>query len=98
MPPTARKASVPAIKKYITVEFIADGLTAWGKVWVTGEQVTIEVGGRSWIETCNRKGEGSWIELDPEGQNKRWRKQYFKTIANPDDLSTVKEPRPSRNR
>ncbi len=64
---------------YITIEFIEDGLTAWGRVWEKGKTATVRVNGDSWKETCGRDGK-SYLELNVPDQIKRWGKAYFRRV------------------
>lgn len=66
----------------ITVEFLADGVTAWGRVYGRGDKVSVRKGEKSWNETLDRKKK-SWLDLDEASQMARWGKLYFRIIPNP---------------
>jgi hypothetical protein len=66
----------------ITVEFLADGVTAWGRVYGRGEKVSVRKGEKSWNETLDRKKK-SWLDLDNDGQMARWGRLYFRIVPNP---------------
>ena len=79
-------------QKYISIEFVTDGLTAWGNVWLTGQKVTIPVNGDSWKEASDRRG-NCFIDLDDRGQIDRWGKVYFRRISNPESINRKDIPR-----
>ena len=93
--PSADVAKVEKSAEVVTIKFLCDGLTAWGHVWVSGEEVSIRRGSESWKETCRRDGK-SFLDLDEDGQRRRWNKIYFRRMPNPENLDEIKEPRSPR--
>lgn len=73
-----------ARKKVVTIEFVEDGLTAFGTVWSKGERKSITKDSREWATTVNRRNEDSWLLLSNKGQMERWGKIYFRRIAGVD--------------
>lgn len=67
-------------KRSYVIEFLEDGLTAFGTVWSKGQRVTVVKDSREWATTINRRGEDSWVLLSNKGQLGRWGKVYFKRI------------------
>lgn len=63
----------------VTVHFVEDGLTAFGKLWYRGENLTIERGSPEWEQTfTDEEGTQSWLELDEDGQVDRWGVRFFR--------------------
>lgn len=77
-------AAVEPRKRVITIEFLEDGLTAFGNVWEKGQRKSIEKDTRDWTTTVNRRGEDSWLLLSQKGQVERWGKVYFRRLSNVD--------------
>ncbi len=61
----------PAADGDIVLHFLADGLTAFGKVWYRGEVMRLTPA--DYLETCDRHGR-SWVDLrgDDFAQVERW--------------------------
>lgn len=57
------------------IHFVADGLTAQGRTWLTGQ--TLAFGEASYQQTLDRHG-NSWTDLDEEGQWRRYGKVMFR--------------------
>lgn len=66
-----------------------DGFTAFGQVWLRGQEIEVEVGTPAYERTKNALGV-SWLDLrdDLQGQYDKWRTQYIKGgpfIARPNE-------------
>lgn len=61
------------------IHFVEDGLTALGRMFYRGEELTITEGTKEWEQTLNKHGE-SWVLLksDYVAQIKKWGKEMFK--------------------
>lgn len=60
------------------IHFIADGLTAFGKVWYTGEEIPFDGrNGSAFRQTINRLGE-SWVDMTEDEQIDRYGKIMFR--------------------
>ncbi len=64
----------------ILIHFVADGLTALGHIWYTGQELEFTVGSQAYKDTCDRNGR-SWLTLrdDPEAQEARWGHVKFRS-------------------
>ncbi len=78
-------------KSSITIEFLEDGLVAFGSIWEKGQRKTVEKDSRDWGSTINRRGEDSWLLLSNRGQMQRWGKVYFKKVPNVDLTTGIEE-------
>lgn len=76
----------PADGETILIHFVANGFTALGQVWVTGQELEFEVGGRAYNDTKNSRGE-TWVSLagDDRAQMKKWGKVIFRPGPWPGD-------------
>lgn len=61
----------------VVIHFLRDGLTAFGKVWYQGEELTIQRGTGWWDATKNRDGD-SWVETTEEQQVEKWGEPRFR--------------------
>jgi hypothetical protein len=62
---------LPSKGEVITIHFIEDGLTVFGRVWYRGQELAIGPDHPRWPEAVG------WITLDRAGQYNRWNRQYF---------------------
>lgn len=62
----------PAAAQTTIVHFVADGFTAFGNVWVRGQEVELWPGHPRWEEAQ------LWINMDTAEQLRRWQKEYFR--------------------
>lgn len=62
----------PTAEGALTVHFVEDGLTLLGKVWLRGEELTINPGTPQWEEVH------SVLSLDEYEQEARWNRRYFR--------------------
>lgn len=60
----------------IVVHFLADGLTALGRLWYRGEELSVDVGSEEWERTLDAEG-NSFLDLDRVAQVRRWEKEMF---------------------
>lgn len=96
-------SSLPKVDKdaddVVTINFVEDGLSAFGKVWLRGEELSIQRDSDSWEATCDRNGD-SWIDLDQYDQYERFGKEMFRpgpwagrSLADIDDPNLSDEDR-----
>lgn len=69
--------ATPGGADVVTINFVEDGLSAFGKVWVRGEELSVKRGTPSWEATCDREG-NSWMELTEPEQYDRWGEVRFR--------------------
>jgi hypothetical protein len=62
---------VPAEGEAVLIHFVANGLTAFGQVWYTGQELSIGPGHPRWTEALG------WITLNRWQQIERWGEQKF---------------------
>lgn len=62
---------VPAEGESVLIHFVADGLTAFGQVWYTGQELSIGPDHPRWTEALG------WITLNRWQQIERWGQQKF---------------------
>lgn len=60
----------------IHVHFVADGLTALGKLWYRGEELIVERDSEEFERTKDTKG-NSWLDLTRREQVDRWGQEMF---------------------
>lgn len=62
----------------ILIHVVQDGLTAFGDVWLRGQEIEVEVGTPAYERTKNIHGQ-SWLDLadDLQGQYAKWGRQYI---------------------
>lgn len=53
------------------IHFLVDGVTAFGHVWMRGQEIELWPGHPRWAEAKE------WIQLDTAGQFERWGRQVF---------------------
>lgn len=76
-PALLRKGAKP--EDIVTINFVEDGLTAFGRMWYRGQEVSIEKGSPQWESTVYDLDTGeSWMELDEDGQIDRWGVRFFR--------------------
>lgn len=56
----------------VVIHFVADGFTAFGNVWVRGQEIEVWPGHPRWAEAQQ------WINYDTRMQYLRWKKEYFR--------------------
>ena len=56
----------------VVIHFVADGFTAFGNVWVRGQEIEVWPGHPRWNEAQQ------WINFDTRMQYARWKKEYFR--------------------
>jgi hypothetical protein len=61
----------------VTVNFVEDGLTLLGKVWVRGEIATVRRGSKEWEDLTDREG-NMVLEMEEDEQIKRWGQRMFR--------------------
>ena len=63
----------------ILIHFVADGLTALGRVWYTGQELEFEPGSGAYRDTCDRYGQ-TWLDLrrDESAQIERYGAVMFR--------------------
>jgi hypothetical protein len=75
--------SLPKISKdaksedVVTINFLEDGMTAFGVVWYRGQEVSVEKGSPEWESTLDEDG-NSWLEWDEDEQLERWGVRFHK--------------------
>lgn len=69
--------ATPGAEGVVTINFVEDGLSAFGKVWVRGEELSVKRDTPSWEATCDRDG-NSWMELSEHDQYERWGEVRFR--------------------
>lgn len=62
----------PPSVRTVILHFVADGFTAFGNVWVRGQEIEIWPGHPRWEEAQ------LWINMDTAEQYRRWGKEYFR--------------------
>lgn len=60
-----------------TIHFVDDGLTALGKVWYRGEQISVDTASDDYQMTVDRLGR-SWLDFDEVTQVERYGKVMFR--------------------
>lgn len=60
-----------------TIHFVDDGLTALGKVWYRGEQISVDTASDDYQMTVDRTGR-SWLDFDEVEQVERYGKVMFR--------------------
>lgn len=82
--PDATYTTVPKVrpdaKNVRTINFVEDGLCAFGKVWYRGEELSIDMDSPSWKTTLDVYG-ASWLDKDEEAQVEYWGKRMFRQGA-----------------
>lgn len=66
----------PAADDAVTIHFVEDGLTLFGKVWYRGEELTVRPGTQQWEEACDREGR-MLLSMTETEQVLRWEKRFF---------------------
>lgn len=61
----------------VTINFVEDGLAAFGKVWRRGEELSVKRDTPEWEATCDRDG-NSWMDLTDQQQFSRWGEVRFR--------------------
>ena len=74
-----------ALGEFADIHFIADGLTAFGNVWVRGQSLQIRVGGDTWQTTVDASGK-SWLEKSRFDQIETYGEHLFDYGLWPFDL------------
>lgn len=77
---------VPAVpsnadpENVVTVNFVADGLTAFAQVWYRGQELSVLKGSPEWEQTLMdpEDSESSWLLLTEDEQVARWGERKFK--------------------
>lgn len=67
----AAEVIVPASGQTLLIHFVEDGLTAFGRVWLRGQELEIGPDHPRWADAVG------WITMSKAGQFERWGKQYF---------------------
>lgn len=67
----------PDAKNVTTINFVDDGLAAFGKMWYRGEELSVDRDSVSFQATQDTSGE-SWLDLDEDAQIARWGKRMFR--------------------
>lgn len=70
------EAKAPGDGDTVTINFVEDGMTALGKVWYRGEELTITRGSEDWEKTLSQGD--SWVDLDEAAQEARWGRRMFR--------------------
>lgn len=73
--PLLRKDADPT--QLVTINFVQDGMTAFGRIFYRGQELTIERGSAEWERTLDEEG-NSWLEMDEDAQNDRWGERFFR--------------------
>ena len=77
---SAAYSTMPVVKNpdnAVAIQFVNDGFSAFGRVWIAGEILAVERDTASW-ETTVRDDEGSWLELDEHEQELRFGRRLFR--------------------
>lgn len=69
--------TLPTDDDVLTINFVEDGLSAFGKVWLRGEELSVRRDSPEWEATCDRTGR-SWMELSEREQFARWGAVQFR--------------------
>lgn len=75
--------TLPVVKdpsKAINIQFVDDGISAFGHVWVAGEVLSVEKDSPAYKVTLDFDGV-SWLELDEDAQTARFGRRMFRTYA-----------------
>lgn len=62
----------PANVNHMVIHFVADGFTAFGVVWLRGQEIEIWPGHPRWAEAQG------WINADTAEQYRRYKKEFFR--------------------
>lgn len=62
----------------VTINFVHDGLTAFGRVWYRGQELSIDRTSADWETTIDPATGKSWLELDEYEQEDKWGNRYFR--------------------
>ena len=65
-----------AVQDSITINFVADGLSALGKIWYRGQELTVTKGTDDYESTLDRDG-NSWLDLTEAEQLAYWGERKF---------------------
>lgn len=68
----------PDAPDVITVNFVEDGLTALGRVWYRGEELSVKRGSREWDQLYNQRRGKSVLEFSEDEQIARWGMRMFR--------------------
>ncbi len=61
----------------IHLHVLETGITVFGRVWYSGQELTIPIDGEAYKSTFDRNGDSWLTDISPSAQIKRWGKQRF---------------------